>query len=279
MSELYTGRCLIDHDTVSDMLPSFLRKSPPNKIDLSVVKAVLFDLDGTLVDVDMNRFVPVYLRRLTGYLGDRVDPVRATQSLHHSVAAMFANTDASRTLESILLEVLESELEVSPEHYAKCLEQFCQNDLEEMRSLVTGHPLSTQLVESALERGWDVVLATNPIFPRAVIDARIAWGELDGEVFHHVTDYETAHFCKPNEAFFEEIIDRLQVPAEACLMVGNDTLHDLSASQVGMQTCLLTPWSIRRAGTQFKADWQGRHEDLLALIESVDPSPPRERAV
>jgi len=49
-------------------------------------------------------------------------------------------------------------------------------------------------------------------------------------------------------------------------MVGNDTLHDLSASQVGMQTCLLTPWSIKRPGVQFKADWQGRHDELLALI-------------
>lgn len=276
---MYTGSCLIDRDTVNNMFPSFFRKSSQNTIDMSIVKAVLFDLDGTLVDVDMNLFVPVYLRRLTGYMEDRVNPVHATQSLHHAVAAMFANTDANRTLESILLEVLESELDISPEHYAACLEQFCRNDLEELRPLVTGHPLSPQLVESSLDRGWEVVLATNPIFPRAVIDARIAWGELDGEVFHHVTDYETAHFCKPNTTFFEEILDRLKIPAEACLMVGNDTLHDLSASQVGMQTCLLTPWSIRRSGTRFKANWQGRHEDLLALIESVDPSPSRDQAV
>ena len=66
-------------------------------------------------------------------------------------------------------------------------------------------------------------------------------------------------------------MERLQLPAEACLMVGNDTLHDLSASQVGMQTCLLTPWSIKRPGAHFKADWQGDHEELLALIESTAP--------
>ncbi|RLB64415.1 MAG: HAD family hydrolase, partial [Deltaproteobacteria bacterium] len=75
-------------------------------------------------------------------------------------------------------------------------------------------------------------------------------------------------FCKPSPVFFEEILDRLQVPAEACLMVGNDALHDLSASQVGMQTCLLTPWCIKRSGARFKADWEGDHEELLSLIES-----------
>ncbi len=263
---MQTGRCLTGHDIVTLMLSSFFRKSTPKTIDLSNIQAILFDLDGTLVDVDMNRFVPIYLRRLTEYMSSQVSPVRATQSLHHAVAAMFANTDASRTLESILFEVMETELSVSPELYTACLEQFCQNDLEALRSLVTGHPLSSQLIESSLARGWKVVLATNPIFPRVVVDARLNWGELNGDAFHHVTAYETAHFCKPNPQFFEEILDLLQTPAEACLMVGNDTLHDLSASQVGMQTCLLTPWRIKRAGTPFKADWQGRHEELLALI-------------
>lgn len=263
---MHTGRRLTGHDIVTLMLSSFFRKSAQNMIDLSNIQAILFDLDGTLVDVDMNRFVPVYLHRLTGYMSDHVSPARATQALHHAVAAMFANTDASRTLESILFEVMESEISVSPELYAESLEQFYQNDLEALRPLVTGHPLSSQLIESSLARGWKVVLATNPIFPRAVVDARLTWGELNSDAFHHVTTYETAHFCKPSPKFFEEILDRLQIPAEACLMVGNDTLHDLSASQVGMQTCLLTPWRIKRAGTHFKADWQGCHEELLALI-------------
>ena len=196
----------------------------------------------------------------------RSSPARATRALHHAVAAMFANTDADKTLECILLEVLQSELALSPGAYAASLERFYRNDLDSLQHLVAGHPLSPRLVEASLERGWQVVLATNPIFPRAVIDARIAWGALDGGAFHHVTDYETAHFCKPNPSFFAEILDRLQIPAAACLMIGNDTLHDLAACQVGMQTCLLTPWSIHRPGAHFTADWQGSHEDLLAMI-------------
>jgi FMN phosphatase YigB (HAD superfamily) len=199
-------------------------------------------------------------------MGDRVNPARVTRVMHQAVAAMFANTDVTRTLENILLDALQESVSITAEQYAEYLELFCENDLEALRPLVKGHSLSPCLVESCLARGWQVVLATNPIFPRPVIDARITWGQLEEKAFHHVTSYETAHFCKPNPAFFEEILARLQVPAGACLMVGNDTLHDLSASQVGMQTCLLTPWSIKRPGVQFKADWQGRHDELLALI-------------
>jgi FMN phosphatase YigB (HAD superfamily) len=211
--------------------------------------------------------VPSYLRRLTEHMSDQVNPVRATKALHQAVAAMFANTDAGKTLESILFEVLQAELAISPEWYVKALAQFCQDDLETLRPLVTGHPLSSQLIESSLARGWKVVLATNPIFPRVVVDARVSWGGLDGDAFHHVTAYETAHFCKPSPLFFKEILDRLQIPAKACLMVGNDTVHDLAASLVGMQTCLLTPWAAKRPDASFEADWKGRHEELLALIE------------
>lgn len=249
------------------MFKTFFRKPVMRTLDLDLVQTVLFDLDGTLVDVDMNCFVPSYLRRLTEQMSDLANPAQATRSLHNAVAAMFANTDADKTLEAILLEVLDKELSVTPDQYQACLGLFCRNDLADLKPLVTGHRVAQALIDACLERGWRIVLATNPIFPRAVIDARVNWGGLDGERFHHVTAYETAHFCKPNPAYFVEVMELLQVDAKNCLMVGNDSLHDMSASQVGMQTCLLTPWNIKRSGRDFKADWQGTHEDLLALLQ------------
>lgn len=255
------------------MFPAVFRKNAPGDFALDDIQAVLFDLDGTLIDVDMHRFVPGYLRRLTEQMGDRVDPERAVRSLHRAVAAMFANSDSGKTLETILLEVLQSELGLSAAAYLASLERFCRTELDALRPLVAGHPLAPQLVEVSLARGWRVVLATNPIFPRAVIDARLAWGALDGVTFDHVTAYETAHFCKPNPAFFGELLEMLGLPAEACLMIGNDTLHDLAASQVGMRTCLLTPWCIRRPGARFKADWQGDHAQLLTLLGCGAPQP------
>jgi FMN phosphatase YigB (HAD superfamily) len=247
------------------MLPLF-RKSAPKEIDLESVQAVLFDLDGTLVDVDMNRFVPAYLRRLTEQMAEQVEPIQATHVLHQAVAEMFANRDPQRTLENILYDVLHEELGVTSQDYRASLEQFCREDLDSLESLVTGHPLSRQLVDVSLQRGWQVALATNPIFPRAVVDARLNWGALDVDSFHHITSYENAHFCKPNPGYFEELLAELEVPAHACLMIGNDVLHDLSASQVGIRTCLLTPWCIKRSGVSFKPDWKGDHEDLLKFF-------------
>lgn len=250
------------------MFRSYFRKPAEDSLDLDRVRAVFFDLDGTLIDVDMHLFVPVYLNRLTERMKALAEPAAATRAMHRAVAAMFANRDAGKTLEAVLFEVLRDDLAVTPEQYRECLEQFLRSDLEGLRPLVTGHTLSCRLIDAALARGWQVVLATNPIFPRSVVEARVRWGGLDGDKFRHVTTYETEHFCKPNPDFFRENLDLLQVEAGRCLMVGNDTLHDMSASQVGMQTCLLTPWCIRRAKERFRPDWQGGHEELLALLEA-----------
>lgn len=248
------------------MMLSLFRKSVPQEIDLENVQAILFDLDGTLVDVDMNRFVPAYLRRLTEQMAEQAEPRKAARVLHQAVAEMFANRNPQRTLETILYDVLHQELGVAPQDYRTSLENFYRDDLDSLQPMVIGHPLSKQLVDVSLQRGWQVALATNPIFPRPVVDARLKWGALDVNSFHHITSYENAHFCKPNAGYFEELLAELGVPADACLMIGNDVLHDLSASQVGIRTCLLTPWCIRRSGVSFQADWRGNHEELLNLL-------------
>jgi FMN phosphatase YigB (HAD superfamily) len=60
----------------------------------------------------------------------------------------------------------------------------------------------------------------------------------------------------------------LTLPPHACLMVGNDTSHDLAAGRVGIPTCLLTTWRIDRA-PGFTADWEGSH---AALLEQLRPA-------
>jgi len=253
---------------VLGMLSRFFRQDRTNKIMLDKIRAVLFDLDGTLIDVNMKHFVPSYLRLLIKNMDGQVEAKHATQVLHQAVAAMFANRDTSLTLEMVLLDVLQVELGMSPEVFQASLERFFVDDLESLRSMVTVHPLARQLIETSQAKGWPLVLATNPIFPRRVIDARLAWADLDDCVFHHVTDYETAHFCKPSPRYFEEILERLQMRAESCLMIGNDPLHDMAAGQVGMQTCLLTPWRIQRSGLKYEADWQGDHGELLGMLQN-----------
>lgn len=251
------------------MLTSACSGRPASTLDLDAIEAVLFDLDGTLIDVDMEQFVPLYLRRLAARLAPHAEPRRALGTLRAAVMVMLGGTTGESSLEELLRTKLEEELQLPWTDYQAGLATFCRDDLPELRPLVRPHPLARSLVEACLRRGWRVVLATNPIFPREVVAARLAWGGLADLPFQPVTSYETSRHCKPHPGFFHDLLATLGLPPESCLMVGNDTQHDLSASRVGMPTCLLTTWRIDRS-PPFAADWEGSH---CALLEQFAIAP------
>ena len=62
--------------------------------------------------------------------------------------------------------------------------------------------------------------------------------------------------------------DNLQ--AEECLMVGNDSRHDLAARDVGIPTFLVDTWLIDRCQGDFTADLRGDHSFLLDFIMTID---------
>lgn len=254
------------------MFTGTLSQASRNVLDLQPIQAVMFDLDGTLIDVDMQVFVPLYLHRLAARLEPYAEPRRTVNTLRAAVMAMLGETSGDGSLEDLLRTMLAGELQLAWPDYQAGLTAFCREDLPELAPLVTPHPLARALVESCLVRGWRVVLATNPIFPREVIDARLAWGGLADLPFQPITSYETSRHCKPSPGFFTDLLGELGLPPASCLMVGNDTLHDLAAGRVGMPTCLLTTWRIARTPV-LAADWEGSHEALLEQLRKVSPGP------
>jgi len=237
-------------------------------LNLEPIEAVWFDLDGTLIEVDMERFIPVYLRRLAERLRLYADPQQVLSTLRTATMAMLAGTGGDSSLEALLRSMLASDLQIPWDGYQEALAEFCREDLPALQPLVRPHPLARQLVESCVANGWQVVLATNPIFPREVVEARLAWGHLADLPFQPVTSYETSRHCKPHPGFFHDLLALLDLPAHACLMVGNDSSHDLAAGRVGMPTCLLTTWRIDRE-PRYRADWEGSHPELLGQLRAV----------
>ena len=254
------------------MFDLFQSKPTGTSLNFASIEAVWFDLDGTLIDVDMGRFIPVYLRRLAERLSPHAEPQRTLHTLRTATMAMLGETGGDSSLEELLRTRLASELQIPWEGYQEALADFCRDDLPELQPLVTPHPLARSLVESCVANGWQVVLATNPIFPREVVEARLAWGNLIDLPFRPVTSYETSRHCKPHPGFFHDLLALLELPAHACLMVGNDSSHDLAAGLVGMPTCLLTTWRIDRE-PRYQADWEGSHPELLGQLRAVNQPP------
>ena len=90
----------------------------------------------------------------------------------------------------------------------------------------------------AADAGLRVALATNPIFPLDGVITRMAWVNLAPEDFELVTHYDNSTFCKPNTRYYEEVLGKLGVKPEECVMVGNSVSEDMAAEKMGVRVFL-----------------------------------------
>jgi HAD superfamily hydrolase (TIGR01549 family) len=235
----------------------------------SGIQAILFDLDGTLVQVEMKEFVPRYLEKLSAWFAPEIAPVRFQAMVRTAISELLRPRTVAMTNEQLFLQGLEQQLQLKPEHFRRTYCQWFAAEVKTLRSLVAPHPLTKTLVQTAFERDRRVVIATNPVFPRALIDARLHWAGLADCPFDLVTSYENSCHCKPNPEYFQEILAKLQLAPEACLMIGNDNYHDVAARTVGIPTFLVDTWLIDRGESWMQPDFRGDHQKLLAFLESI----------
>lgn len=212
----------------------------PLELDATRVAAVLFDLDGTLLELDMDQFLPVYLRRLAQWLTDLFEPEDFLRRLLEATTAVIEYPGGDRLNGDLLYERLWQSLdpdrhpgarpERRPEVLAR-LDRFYREVFPQLQSLARFRPEGPQVVAAARARGWKVVLATNPIFPRLAIEERMRWAGLDPAWFDLVTTLENMHTCKPRVDYYLEVAARIGLPPERCLMVGNDLRNDIAPAR------------------------------------------------
>ncbi|HKZ40959.1 MAG TPA: HAD-IA family hydrolase, partial [Candidatus Hodarchaeales archaeon] len=93
-------------------------------------------------------------------------------------------------------------------------------------------------IKRALDYGYKVVIATNPLFSEIASDIRLQWAGLYRfkKQFSMVTTGNLIHHTKPHVEYYKEILAKLRVenPRE-CLMIGDDPVNDGAASLVGIE--------------------------------------------
>ncbi|PLX82912.1 MAG: hypothetical protein C0616_01010 [Desulfuromonas sp.] len=242
-----------------------------NTPDLRQVNTLLFDLDGTLLQVPMERFIPAYLEGMAYHLGfnARAEIIAFARSVRGVIHAMLARREADSTNEDFFLQGIEAATGIDGERVRNSLAAFCADGLNDLEGFVAPAPFLSSLLAKVRERRLELALATNPVFPMELIRARMNWGGLTEDDFVLITSYENTRYCKPQPGYFEQLLDTLQRRPEECLMIGNDTEHDLAAAECGIATFLLDTWMIDRCNGDFSADFRGSHDDLLSLLDRV----------
>ena len=231
-----------------------------------MIKNVLFDLDGTLLPMDQDKFVEGYIKLLAARMARRgMAPERLVRGLWAGIEAMVKN-DGSGTNEERFWEAFQPVCPVAPGDREE-MDDFYRTDFHRARALCGHTPKAAEAVKWLRERGVRVALATNPVYPRIATEARIAWAGLEPGDFELITTYENSRFCKPNPLYFTEIAAKLDMDPAQTLMVGNDTSDDAGAIGAGMEVFILTPCLIDAAG-RLRDLPHGDLEDLRGFMEA-----------
>jgi phosphoglycolate phosphatase-like HAD superfamily hydrolase len=145
-----------------------------------MIRAVLFDLDDTLLDSDMNTFLPHYFRALCGKLGRLVPPETLTRQIMASTQRMIQDTDPTRTNEDVFAEDFFPKIGYPREELLPVFVEFYEQDFPTLRRHTQPRPEARAVVAECFERGYDVVIATSPVFPLRAVEHRLEWaGVLD----------------------------------------------------------------------------------------------------
>jgi FMN phosphatase YigB (HAD superfamily) len=235
--------------------------------DKDEMKAVLFDLDNTLILYDEAAFYGRYFSKVSKVFRDLMTEEEFVNRSMSGIKAIFEG-DGEKTNADIFLETFTDGLGESKDVIWGRFMSFYDTGYDALRE-GTYLPESVQEVFGRLEN-MDVllVLASNPIFPRSVLIKRLAWGGLERLPFHLITHIENMRSCKPKIEYYLEISSRINVDPGECLMVGNDPLNDMAAALAGMKTFLTT--DAGKAGESAVALTSSFHETNNLHIPEPD---------
>lgn len=234
-----------------------------------MLKTILFDLDGTLLPVDTDNFIRHYMKALATHAGHLVPPARLVEQVLASTVAMVKNTDPAVTNEQVFADDFFPKVGRPYAELMPVFDQFYRDRFPLLREACPVLPgPAREVVKTALDQGYEVVLATNPVFPRVAIEERMRWIGVADLPWQLVTTYEEMHACKPQPAYYSEVAAKIGRRPEDCLMVGNDVEEDGAAAAVGMQTYFVTDRVINRNNKELTPDGSGSMTDFLQRLQA-----------
>lgn len=235
-----------------------------------MIECVLFDLDGTLLPMDQEDFVKAYFSGLAKKLAPHgySDPKALIGGIWAGTSAMVAN-DGSCTNEEAFWKQFSQLFGERVRKDEPLFYDFYCKEFQNVQQICGFDPQAAETVKAIKHRGLRVVLATNPIFPAIATQSRIRWAGLQPEDFELYTTYENSSFCKPNPQYYQQILDKIGLAPEQCLMVGNDAVEDTAAAKLGIPVFLLTQCLINKENADLSQYPQGDFTDLLNYIDKI----------
>ena len=236
-----------------------------------MIDTILFDLDGTLLQFSQEMFIGAYfteLKKVFVKLG--IDPESSVKAVWSGTKAMIRN-DGSTLNTHRFWKAFADTMGISGDAL-KAVEAACDsfyaNEFDAVKKILTPNDAPKQLVRTMAEKGYTVVLATNPLFPLCAVKTRLGWAGLEPDDFRLVTHYANSTYCKPNPGYYREVFSKIGKEPEQCLMAGNNPTEDMVAGDLGAEVFLVTDCLENEAGADIAVFRRGKLAKLESLLTS-----------
>lgn len=233
------------------------------------IKAVLFDLDGTLLPMDQEEFIRAYFGGLAAKLVPHgYDPEKLTKAIWYATGEMIKN-DSGEVNQKIFWKAFSKLLGDGVYDDEPLFDEFYHNGFQKVKEVCGYNENAAKFVHFIKEKGIRTILATNPLFPSIATESRIRWAGLEPEDFEYYTTYENSGYCKPNLKYYGEILSKTNLRPQECLMVGNDVGEDMVTLKLGMKVFLLTDNLINKTNEDINNYPNGSFAELEEYFKSL----------
>lgn len=220
----------------------------------------------------MDTFIPAYLEALGEHLASYVPPEKMVPTLLASTQLMLQNKSPDRRLKQVFDQAFFPTLGIDVDDFQNQIDSFYVEKFPSLEGLTQFRPEAVRMVEEAFARGYNVVIATNPLFPLTAILQRLDWAGLPPQryPFSLIPSYESFFFAKPNTAFFAETLSRLGWPEGPVVMVGDDLNLDITpARQLGLGTFWINNNEQPSKDNPNASDGHGTLAELLPWLDAT----------
>jgi FMN phosphatase YigB (HAD superfamily) len=218
--------------------------------------------------MDMDEFVQKYFHEMGKMFHDLIDGRVLAKHVMECTELMVKNGEDRRN-ENVFFtrfsELVDGDLAV----YQARFDEFYDTRFLNARSATHQSEFMIKAVKLLQDKGYELVLATNPLFPIKANHHRIHWAGLSPDDFSYISSFESNKYCKPNLEYYREVLSGIDRSAEECMMVGNDALEDMVAAKLGIKTYLIEDHLLNKHNVEIKADHRGRYEDFYVFVQAL----------
>ena len=202
---------------------------------------LMFDFDNTLLLMDEEKFIKTYFSLVAKRFEKEFELEEFFDHMSKSILSMTLNSKQNINNIEKFLRDFQNRTNLNREVIISRFDEFYKNEFNLVKNVTKPHPYAEKIIKKALERGYNIIIASNPLYPEIVAELRLGWAGLEQfkDEIRLFTTGENMHFTKPDINYYKEILQLIDERPENCLMIGNDYINDGIASLIGIDIFLL----------------------------------------